>query len=835
MGNPLSYKELEKKLNDLQAEKQKLVEEFANKDKASRAKEHLYEQIINHTHEGLAILQGDKLKFVNKPALTILKSTKSELESKSFSDLIHPDQRGSIIQNISTIIDGTNENFVSDIEIINKNNQIVKVRIFVEQILNKKSQVALMIKFIDIGEFSEKQEKIEELENSLELFEQHGEEGVFLLEQPKNKKQSIFSWIIKDANSAAAKILNKEKNDLQDKSLNKFLIPDFDYQIPGDIDKDYSEEIEVFILNLKKYFKLKIHTHSKGVVVCNILDVNELVLLKNELNRNLQRNELITEILSIVNQADSYENRFRNVLERVGYQLKPKRIAIIHQTENRKQGKVHTQWAEKDEDLFTSDFFIPYQRVPSWIKMLNERKMILGFSFQYLPEDIQNFLNVSNIKNAYVFPLWVDDELFGSVLYENKEEIEWDNTEINYLKMVSVLLNNLTAHKTTEDKIIDAKEKAEESDRLKSSFLANMSHDIRIPMTSIIGFSDLLVDEDLSITEREEFVELISKSGQDLLTLVDNIVDMAKIETGQLKLQSDKCALPNLFKDLHGLHSDNSKIIYQDDLDLIVDLPSKYKELYIDTDVFRIKQVFNNLIENAIKFTDRGEVKFGISNVWDETIEFYVHDTGIGIAEETQHIIFKRFGKIDRTYTKEYNGTGLGLAICKSIVGLMGGDIRVVSYPTKGSTFYFTHPMPKNLFKEATNDSNNKESKIGYDWKSKTVLIVEDVEQNYKFLEYMLEQTGIVVVWAQNGKEAVDYFANGSKADIVLMDIRLPIMDGIEATKQIKKLTAVPIIAQTAYTLGDEKDKAIQAGCVDYISKPVNGEQLLEMMNSNFK
>lgn len=835
MSNPLSYKELEDLVKTLRGENQKLTESLVGKEKIFANKENLYEQIINHTNEGVAIVQGDVLKFVNQPVLNLLKSTKSELEERYFSDIIHPDHRGNIIQQISNIIDGSTSNFSSNTEIITKSSQVICVRIFVEQILSNNNQAMLMVKFENTDEIVAKQKEIKKLKNSLTLIEDYVDEGVFVLQRPENNSKSLFAWIIVDANYSVGKILNKETEELLNSSLNKFMIPDFDYQVPSKIEEGFTEELELFITNFKKHFQISVYWYSSDKLVCKIQDVNEFVRTKNELNLNLQRNKLITEILGIFNLVETYESRFNKILERVGYHFKPKRIAIICKSESKKHGKIYTQWAANNSDLFSSGFLVPYQRVSSWNTMLTERKMILGFSLKYLPEDIQHFLKSQDIKNSYVFPIIVENELYGSVLFENQENKEWNNTEINYLKMVSVLISNLTGHKVNQDKILLEKEHAEESDRLKSSFLVNMSHDIRIPMTSIIGFSDLLVDEDLSISEREEFVEMISKSGQDLLTLVDNIVDMAKLETGQLKLQKDRISLPHLFKDLSNLHLDNPKIMSQDNLDLVIDLPKKYEKIHFESDVFRLKQVFDNLIDNAIKFTDRGEVRFGISNVWNKTVEFYVQDTGIGIAEETQHIIFKRFGKIDRSYTKEYSGTGLGLAISKSLVELMDGEIRVISYPSKGSTFFFTHPLASEIPEDLLKEDTKQKKSIEYDWSGKTILIAEDVEQNYKFLEFLLESTKAIIVWAQNGKEAVDYIKNDNKADLILMDIRMPVLNGIDATRHIRKISSIPIIAQTAYTLGNEKDLAIQAGCVDYVSKPLNAVALLKLIDNYLK
>lgn len=460
--------------------------------------------------------------------------------------------------------------------------------------------------------------------------------------------------------------------------------------------------------------------------------------------------------------------------------------------------------------------------------------MILGFSLGYLPDDIRLVFEELKFENAYVFPIVVDDQVNGSVIFENDPDYEWDNTEINYIKMVSVLISSLTSRKIYEEKLVASKEKAEQADRLKSSFLASMSHDIRIPMTAIIGFSDLLADPDLTLGEREEFIELISKSGQDLLTLVDNIVDVAKIETGQLKMQKDLYSVKYILSEIFDEYAKDNRLLEYDDLEMVLDIAESYENVEIETDMFRIKQVFTNLLDNALKFTDRGVIHLGISNVWNKTIEFYVQDTGIGIAEETQNVIFERFSKIDRSYTKEYSGTGLGLSICKSLVELLDGEIRVISYPGKGSTFYFTHPLPFDFKNEQIKEKvDNKIHKNN--WSGKKILIAEDVEQNFKVLEYILAPTQVEIIWKKDGRQAVNFIKDGNVPDLILMDIRMPILNGIEATKEILKIRKIPIVAQTAYTLGVEKENALDAGCVGYLSKPVNSKELYKIIDDIFK
>ncbi len=829
MSEPLSYKDLEKLVKELKKSKSKLEDSITQKSKIFESKENLYSQIINHTQEGVIVIQGEEFKYINQAALKLLDTDKKDIEGIKFSEIIHPDQRGEVIRFISQIVSGEQVSAEAESEIISLTGRVIPVHIIFKKLVLSNSQVSVLVQIDNIQEVKSKEKEVNNLKKAVEFLDQHIEEGLLLLRKPDGDDNTLFAWIIKDINNAGCNIIEKEKNEIIGKIMGDFLEPSEDFPVPDEIDPNFDNDIEIFIKNRNKYFKFSIYKVSKSLIACKIVDITDFYLTKEQLNKNLQRNELFTEILNIFNSEQSYKDKYVHVLERIGYHFNTKRIIVFYN--HNKKGVIKFQHSVKNTPLLPQNFTINYSKVPSWNKMLLERKMILGFSQKYMPDDIREFLAEIKINNAYVFPIFVEEELFGSVFFENNSTDAWDTTDINYLKMISSLISNLISRNHFEDKLLQAKEKAEEADRLKSSFLANMSHDIRIPMTAIIGFSDLLADPDLTIGEREEFVELVSNSGQDLLTLIDNIVDVAKIETGQLRIQKDKYSLSHIFKELYTNHSRNSSLVNQDDLELILDFPDKYKNVPFKTDAFRFKQVLNNLIDNAIKFTDKGSIHFGISNIWPDNIEFYVQDTGMGIAEETQDIIFMRFSKIDRSYTKEYNGTGLGLAICKSLVELMGGEIRVVSYPGKGSAFYFTHPLPK----EAT-DAIKKEvskNKATYDWSGKTILIAEDVEQNYKFLEHIIAPSKAKVVWVKNGKDALDYIKEKKECDCILMDIRMPIMNGIDATAEISKLSTVPIIAQTAYTLGDEKQLAINAGCVDYIPKPVHADVLLKTIEKH--
>jgi|GEM_PF-1577685 len=830
MSEPLSFKELEKLVKDLKSERQVLTDELLLKEQQIQSRESLYHLIINHSPEGILIIQGESIKFINQTALKFIEASREDAESLVFSNLIHPDYKGQIIQYFAEIIDGTRVTLETEAKLITLKGIAIEAKIYCEKVsIPLNNQTSLLIKFENIQAIKNKEREDNNLRRALDFFDQHLSEGILLLERTELEDNSLFLFRVEDTNTAATNIIEKPKNQMVGMLLNELMNPDYLYQLPKNFDQSFTDVFELYIKNLKKHLQFNLYAISQNHVACKIADITDFFQTKVQLNKNLQRNELFTEILSIFNSDIPYKEKFKLVIDRVAYHFNPKRILIINNSEDYKKGELFIQYAHKDFEPFSNNFLIHFDKVPSWNRMLKERKMILGFTLQYLPEDMQAYLKSIQMRGAYIFPVVVENSLYGSIVFESHDKVEWDNTEINYLKMVSVLITNLTSRKNYEDKLLKSKEKAEEADRLKSSFLANMSHDIRIPMTAIIGFSDLLADPDLTIGEREEFIELISKSGQDLLTLIDNIVDVAKIETGQLRLNREKNQLSSVFKELYSTHNKDSKIIERDDLELVIDFKEKYQKLSIETDIFRFKQVFSNLIDNAIKFTEKGVIHFGVSNSWANTIEFYVQDTGIGIAEGTQDVIFERFSKIDRSYTKEYNGTGLGLAICKSLVELMGGEIRVISYPGKGSTFYFTHPLPADFQDKSVNKAilADEASKI---FSGKYILIAEDVEQNYRLLEYILQPTNAFIKWAKNGLEALEYVAEGNLVDVILMDIRMPVMNGIEATKEILKLRKIPIIAQTAYIMGDEKELAYNAGCINYLTKPIHAANLIKIL-----
>jgi len=396
------------------------------------------------------------------------------------------------------------------------------------------------------------------------------------------------------------------------------------------------------------------------------------------------------------------------------------------------------------------------------------------------------------------------------------------------------IYRDLTERKRIEKSLILAKEKAEESDRLKSAFLSNMSHEIRTPMNAILGFSGLLSDPDTNPKEREEFISIIKERGNDLMRIISDIIDVAKIESGQLTINIKDCKVNPLINDLYTTFTQHLAKREKTHIKLRTLMENNDPDFTILSDPQRLRQVLSNLLENAIKFTETGTIEFGYSVRSDfgmgKSIIFSVRDTGIGIPPEMHKIIFERFRQADDSYTRKYGGTGLGLTICKNVVHLMGGDLSVESEVGKGTLFKMVLPM-------WTISAGKEEplpampTTLRHDWKDKVILVAEDEESNFTFIEHVLKRTGIKLLWAKNGVEAVN-MVHSEKVDLVLMDIRLPGMDGYEATMLIKKdRKHLPVIAQTAYALKGERELSISSGCDDYISKPIDIKELMTMLD----
>ncbi len=377
---------------------------------------------------------------------------------------------------------------------------------------------------------------------------------------------------------------------------------------------------------------------------------------------------------------------------------------------------------------------------------------------------------------------------------------------------------DITEKKNINEQLKIAKEKAEESDRLKTAFLQNISHEIRTPLNGILGFSELLIQEWTTPEERIEYNEAIQISGKRLIEIVSNVLDISIIETGQVILNPERFNLNTFLIDLYNFYHTQA---YQKGLQLNFKPGCIDKSCEITADPFRINQVMTNLLNNAIKYTKRGEISFGY-RFTKEDIIFSVSDTGIGINNAHHHRIFTRFYQAEHSSARSYEGAGLGLSISQGLVQAMGGKIWFESEAGVGSTFSFSIPVA-----EAVEQSAKKPASDYIKLVDDIVLIADDDDTSYMLLMTTLKKRKVGIMRAENGVEAVELVKNHGNIQLVLMDVKMPEMNGLEATRIIKSLRPdLPVIIQTAYAFTDEIDEAFSVGCDEYLSKPIASEKL---------
>ncbi|GAB4320675.1 MAG: hypothetical protein Kow00127_12910 [Bacteroidales bacterium] len=425
---------------------------------------------------------------------------------------------------------------------------------------------------------------------------------------------------------------------------------------------------------------------------------------------------------------------------------------------------------------------------------------------------------------------------------EQAEIIRFDRTtfpaEISSRKIQSemvpstiyiVVIQDISERKRIINDLKEASQKAVEADKLKTAFLANMSHEIRTPMNSIVGFANLLNDDNLPRDKQKEYIQHILKGSQVLMNLIEDIIDISKIEAGQIKFNVTEFGLNQV---LNESFESFSEVIRKKGVELRIRLPENSGNVRCKTDPNRLKQVIFNLISNALKFTQKGYVELGYRirrNGGRPMAEIYVKDTGIGIPKDKQELIFERFRQVDDSRTRSYGGTGLGLAISKKLVELMGGVIRVESEPEVGSEFIFTVPVLTDKLPEQEAEPNQEPLQDKSEIK---ILVAEDEDSNYALLRATLHPEGFHLIRKENGVEAVEYVRQGNPVDLVLMDIRMPRMNGYEATKHIKEIRPdLPVIAVTAFAMSEDFEKSRKAGCDAYISKPVEAEKLKNLIS----
>ncbi|MDO9039108.1 MAG: PAS domain S-box protein [Lutibacter sp.] len=473
---------------------------------------------------------------------------------------------------------------------------------------------------------------------------------------------------------------------------------------------------------------------------------------------------------------------------------------------------------------------------------------IFGIDEKY-NRNINGWLGIIHPEDLKMIELYLEKKVIGNKEEFNKEyrsirnsdkqirwvhdlgKLEFDNHG-NIKRLIGIVQDISEKRQILQDLTI-AKEKAEESNQLKTEFIQNMSHEIRTPMNGILGFTDLLENPDLPEEKRKKFIEIIKNSTHQLLHIIDDLMEISVLETKQIKADEQPVCLNDLLFELFTVFEMKAN---KKNISLVLKNELSDKESAILTDNNKLNKVLGNLLENALKFTNEGIVELGYklnNDIESAKLEIFVKDSGIGIKPEKQALIFERFSQAEKELSKKVGGLGLGLSIAKENTELLGGKITVVSELGKGAAFFVTIPYkPVNLTQKIENEKIKEKAD---NEKKHTILIAEDEDVNYMVLEILLEDKlkfPCIIIHAKDGMEAVELCKNIPEIDLVLMDIKMPKMDGHEATKRIKEFRPnLPIIAQTAYSAPEEKEKAFLAGCDDFMSKPISKDELKKVLD----
>lgn len=440
----------------------------------------------------------------------------------------------------------------------------------------------------------------------------------------------------------------------------------------------------------------------------------------------------------------------------------------------------------------------------------------------FIPTELKSQINVMLRIKEVEDKLRVEKEVLEDTVEERTKELQ----KINIKQKEDII--KLTK---TEEELKIALEKATESDRLKTAFLQNISHEIRTPMNGIFGFSELLRNSQLSGDEQQSYINAIMKSGDRMLNTLNDLMDISRLDAGLVELN---ISTSNVNEELENLF-----ILFKTEVDkkglqfsYLAELPAE--DAFIETDSAKLHSIMANLISNSIKYSHNGSIEFGYIKK-EDCLEFYVSDTGIGIPVERQNAIFDRFVKSDIEDRDVYEGAGLGLSISKAYIEMLGGSMSVDSVVGKGSKFHFTHPYNTTSRLNVESEAESSEIQFNKQIYGLKVLVVEDDFIATEYLDIIIEDISSSILHASDGNEAITICQNNSDIDMILMDLKMPILDGYEATKQIREFNKeVIIIAQTAYALAGDREKALRAGCDDYISKPINKTALIGIINKLF-
>lgn len=794
--------------------------------------------LIETMPDGMLVIDSrDRILDINPSARTILGLNKDEaLTGKSLNEV-----NSNYIQLLSATIKNKAENKVYSLP-------PKFIEISITALYNKKGVLSgHCLAMHDITDLKRKEIALLQSEEKFRSMAENISDVIWMMDMNMNYTY-VSPSIQRQRGFTVQEFLNLSPDEVYPRESYKAVLDKFiEYKNLSDLGKLYGSES----LILEVQHKCKDGSIKTGEVHANaVFDENKKIVALHGTTRDITERKLeesairhrdkllksVTNAVISLLHTDDLEIAIQEALEILGEAINADRVYIFENILDSKTMDVgmrlRHQWA--NEGSFgmrnnTKDEVISYQTsFPRWYERMSGGKSVSGFVKDF-PDVEQMMLGSQSIKSLLIIPIFIRTNFWGFIGFDDcTNEREWSQAEESVLTTAAISIGMAYVKKRTEIELIKAKEHAEESDRLKSAFLATMSHELRTPLNAIIGFSGI-IGQEMDPAEQEEYIKIINKSGKNLLNIIEDLFNISMIEAGDIKIEMEHFSFEKFRSQLNEILYLEIKNMDKPSLAVHYTPDPTHQNLYLFTDHVKLLQIFSNIIKNAVKFTNHGSIEYGYTIGNGKDVRFFVKDTGIGIAPDLQNIVFEKFRQADETFTRKFGGTGLGLSISKRLTELLNGSIWVESEVGKGSSFYFMIPC-RDLSWHVSRGSVGDSKALGF-LHNKTILLVEDEESNFLLIKTIMKHSEAIILWAKNGKEGVEMIDSHDEIALVIMDIKMPVMDGYEATRMSKILRPkLPVIAMTAHALYGDEEKAFENGFDNYIPKPISKTLLFSVL-----
>jgi len=811
--------------------------------------EEYFRTIIENSIDAIIVIDSKgKILFQSESAKTMMGFSGDErVNSLSFSR-VHPDDKEQIVKQMTSLLRKPNEIENIKLRVFHKDGTIVHVEGTAKNTLHSSAINGIIMNYRNVTKQVAANSLINKLSTAIDQTA-----NTIVITDTKGNIEYINPQFSKKTGYTAEEVIGKNPRILNSGlQSTMYYVKMWETIISG---KTWHGEFHNIKKNGELYWeRVTISPIKEDGKIINYLAIKQDItkqkeleqkqnedryLLKQRINYISFTNELSTKFINI--SSDKLKDAINELLKITAQFTTIDRASLFLISDDKKKLVLSHEWynnnnAKPHKGVFDS---IELVKVKNLITTLlkNENYNIHTSELDDTPSNSSELelLEMLNIKSSFSVPIIIKDALKGFISFDSiVEEAHWSTADKDSFNLCKIIITNTLERIQSEQLLIIQKEKAEESNRLKTAFLNNMSHEIRTPLNGILGFLDIVADPEIDSEEKEEYIDIINRNSERLITTVTDIIDISKIEAGQIEVHKSTISINKLINELHlqfSQEASSKKIIFN----IHTALSDGQDNLF--TDAHKINAILSNLVRNALKYTEEGEITFGYLLKTDkdlQLLEFYVEDTGIGIPADRIHAIFNRFEQADISNTRAVDGSGLGLSISKAYAEMLNGKLSVISKEGSGSRFIFTIPFKNDIQKTIVNEPKKPINKY-MNFKDLIVLVAEDEEINNLFFKVILRDVFKETIYVKTGAQAISTLSERPEINLILMDIKMPEVNGYEASREIKKTNKdVIIIAQTAHGFKDDKEMALEAGCDDYISKPMDKEDLFDLIGKYF-